>query len=97
MDSLSVKDWFANKIANEIRQNITMCDVFCILKETEKAVYAMLNLGTDNRRTMWIPKSVLVPFPVGTDANGRMHYETLRIDNYDEAVKRFDAHWNDFK
>lgn len=42
---LTVKDWFANKVANELGKNITMCDVFAILKETEKAVYAMLNVG----------------------------------------------------
>lgn len=57
---IAVKDWFANKVANELGRNITMCYVFAILKETEKAVYAMLNVGCYQRKTMWIPKSVLV-------------------------------------
>lgn len=54
---LTVKDWFANKVANELGKNITMCDVFAILKETEKAVYAMLNVGCYQRKTMWVPKN----------------------------------------
>lgn len=39
--SYTVKDWFANKVANEVKRNISMCDVFAIMKETEKAVYCM--------------------------------------------------------
>lgn len=34
---IAVKDWFANKVANELGRNITMCYVFAILKETEKS------------------------------------------------------------
>lgn len=30
--SYSVKEWFANKIANEIKCNITACDVFAIMR-----------------------------------------------------------------
>lgn len=44
-----VKDWFADKVAQEVGKNISMCEVFAVLKETEKAVYAMLNLGTNFR------------------------------------------------
>ena len=42
---LTVKDWFADKVAEELSRKIDMCDVFAILKETDKAVYAMLNVG----------------------------------------------------
>ena len=96
MKSYSVKDWFANKVANEVRRNISMCDVFCILKETEKAVYAVLNLGWNSSKTMWVPKSVLVEFPVGNDSTGKHHYETLRISDYNEALDRFHSFWSDF-
>ena len=96
MKSYSVKEWFANKIANEIRMNITRCDLFAILRETEKAVYAVVSIGPDRSRTMWIPKSCLVEFEVGDDANGKHHYETLNISDYNEAMSRFHAFWSDF-
>ena len=88
MEKYTVKEWFANKIANEVRRNISMCEVFCILKETDKAVYAIMNLGTNFARTMWVPKSVLVE-------NDKDH-ETLRISDYNEAMSRFYAMWKDF-
>lgn len=95
--SYTVKEWFANKVANEVRENIHMCEVFSILKQTEKAVYAMLNLGTDKRKTMWVPKSVLVEYEVGNDEFGIHHYETLFIDDYDECVKEFQYFWSLYK
>jgi len=88
MESYTVKDWFANKVARDVHRNIFMCDVFCILKETDKAVYAMLNLGTNFHKTMWVPKSVLV-----SKENG---HETLRISDYDEALFEFKLHWSDY-
>ena len=87
MKGYTVKEWFANKIANEVRRNILMCEVFCILKETEKAVYAVMNLGTNFSRTMWVPKSVLVE----TDK-----FETLRISDYEEAMSRLHTMWRDY-
>lgn len=94
--SYTVKDWFANKVANEVKKNISMCEVFAIVKETEKAVYAMLNLGTDFHKTMWVPKSVLIENEIGEDANGFFHHETIVAD-YDEALEAFKAHWNMYK
>lgn len=88
MASYTVKEWFANKVANEVKRNISMCDVFCILRETEKAVYAVMNLGTNFSRTMWVPKSVLVE-----KENG---YETLRIENYEIAMNEFYRMWKDY-
>ena len=85
--SFSVKDWFANKVANEVKSNISMCEVFAILKETEKAVYAVLNLGYFFHKTMWIPKSALI--------ENETHYdhETWQFDSYDEAIYAFKAMW----
>lgn len=95
--SYTVKEWFANKVATEVGRNINMCDVFAILKETDKAVYAMLNLGCDSRKTMWVPKSVLVASEAGEDELGAMHYETIFTEDYDEAVRAFRNHWAMFK
>ena len=94
--SFTVKDWFANKVAQEVKMNINMCDVFGILKESEKAVYAVLNLGCRKHKTMWIPKSVLIENAIGEDATGHNHYETKRFDSYDEAMQEFTYHWNMF-
>lgn len=89
---ITVKDWFANKVANELGKNITMCYVFAILKETEKAVYAMLNVGCYQRKTMWIPKSVLVEEDPAEHGDNRVIY----TDDYDLAVSCFKDHWSDF-
>ena len=48
--SYTVKEWFANKVAEEVKQNITDCDVFAVIKETEKAVYAMLYIGFERKK-----------------------------------------------
>lgn len=95
--SYTVKEWFANKVANEIGRNISMCNVFGVLKESEKAVYAVLNCGTDCRKTMWIPKSVLIENEIGEDAQGFFHYETKQFDSYEEAVAELKTFWNDFR
>lgn len=92
-----VKEWFANKVANEVKRNIVMCDVFAIMKETEKAVYAMLNLGTDFRKCMWIPKSALTELVPGEQDNKIYKYETIFEEDYDKCVKMFEEHWNMFK
>lgn len=89
---ITVKDWFANKVATELGKNITMCYVFAILKGTEKAVYAMLNVGCYQRKTMWIPKSVLVEEDTSEDSNHKIIY----TDDYNRAVELFNDHWSDF-
>lgn len=95
--SYTVKDWFASKVAQEVKKNIFCCDVFAVLKETDKAVYAMLNLGCDSRKTMWVPKSVLIENEVGETETGSVNYETLFIEDYDEAVERFKSFWSQYK
>lgn len=94
--SYTVKEWFADKIANELEKDIYMCDVFAILKETEKAVYAMLNLGPNSRKCMWVPKSVLIANEVGYDETGAYNHETLFIEDYNEAVEAFKDHWDNY-
>ena len=91
-----VKDWFADKVAQEAGKNISMCEVFAVLKETEKAVYAMLNLGTNFRLCKWVPKSVLVELEAGKQENGTIKYETIFEEDYDECVQLFKEHWEQF-
>ena len=86
--SYTVKDWFANKVAEEIKSNIFMCDVFAVLKETEKAVYAMLNLGCLKKKTMWVPKSVLVEVENG--------HKVIIEPDYDKASRLFVDMWKDY-
>lgn len=94
--SYEVKDWFANKIAQEVSRNIPMCEVFAVMKETEKAVYAMLNLGENFRKCMWVPKSVLIENEVGEQANGTYAYETIFEEDYEKCVEMFKEHWEMF-
>nr|DAG61214.1 MAG TPA: coagulation factor IX-binding protein [Caudoviricetes sp.] len=79
-----VKEWFANKVANEIGRNIYSCNVFAILKETPKAVYAMLNLDVNFEKCMWIPKSVLV----------ECGEKTITDCTYEEAREEFKDYWS---
>ena len=95
-ESLRVKDWFADKIAQELKQDIAMCEVFGILKETDKAIFAILNIGWYKYKTKWVPKSAIAHYPVGKDEYKMMHYETFRFDNYNEAIQEFKLHWNQF-
>jgi hypothetical protein len=82
---LRVKQWMGNKIANEIGRSITMCDIFGILKETEKAIYAVIAIGCDQRKTMWIPKSAIEEQENGMD--------TYEFDSYEEAVEALKNEW----
>lgn len=80
---------------NELRNmGITTVEQVNDLEETDKAVYAILNLGCDSRKCMWVPKSVL---EVGFDAAEIMHYETIFEENYDECVKLFNWFWKCYK
>lgn len=95
--SYGVKDWFANKVAQEVRRNISMCDVFAIMKESEKAVYAMLNLGCDFSNCIWIPKSVLVEREIGESENGSWNHETYIESNFDKCREMFKDHWDVYR
>lgn len=91
-----VKEWFANKIANEVGRNITDCSLFAVIKETDKAVYAMLHIGGTSRKCTWIPKSVLIDTTDEVDEyDGR--FPLIINDNYDEVVKAWTELWKDFR
>lgn len=78
----TVKEWFERKIFNE--NFCTNFDLFCGIKETEKAVYAMCFVGMSNsgkarKKCMWIPKSVIE------------NINSLKmIPDYDKASYAFD-------
>ena len=86
---LTVKQWMGNKIANEIGRSITMCDIFGILKETEKAIYAVIAIGCDQRKTMWIPKSAIEEHDTG--------FDTYEFDTYEEAVEEYKRAWAPYR
>lgn len=92
-----VKEWFANKVAQEVGRNITDCQLFAVIKETEKAVYAMLHIGGTSRKTMWIPKSVLVDNTEEEmeDADGR--FPLIINNDYNEVAKKWDELWSMFR
>lgn len=91
-----VKEWFANKIANEVGRNITDCSLFAVIKETEKAVYAMLHIGGTSRKCTWIPKSVLIDTTdEDDDYDGR--FPLIINSNYDEVVKAWTELWKNFR
>ena len=92
-----VKDWFADKVANEVKRNINRCSVFSIMKETEKAVYCMLDLGTDFRKCMWVPKLVLVEYTPDEQENGFYKYETIFEEDYNTCVEKLKNHWDMFR
>lgn len=94
--SYTVKEWFATKIANEAKMNISACDVFAIIKETDKAVYALLNIGHGHCKTTWIPKSALVEREVYMNPFKEANYETYIASDYKEALNNFRTFWAEF-
>ncbi len=90
--SYTVKDWFGNKVAEELQKNIIYIRVFAILKETEKAIYAMLDCGTFIKKTMWVPKSVLVVI----EEDRRETYDmTSYENNYEMACEYIKRDWKE--
>lgn len=86
-----VKEWLANKIANELQRNLYFdVYVFAILKETEKAVYAMLSVGSYQKKTMWVPKSALISKDVEQGDDRAVIY----TDDYEKACELFKDHWD---
>lgn len=87
MKKANIKEWFEKKLVNDgviiNHGGIYTFELFAILKETEKAVYAMCMVGTYGddaiRKCIWIPKSVIENIE-----NAR------RIDDYEKAVQAFE-------
>lgn len=87
MTKATVKEWFEKKLVNEgiIRTvgGIYSFEIFAIIKESDKAVYAMCRTGVMGdkamKKTIWIPKSVIE------------NIEAIQhINDYETAVAAFD-------
>lgn len=83
-----IKERFCYKLAEQLGlPHHFYLDLFCGIKQTEKAVYAMCYTGYNasgsyaTRKCAWIPKSCIV------------NLESLRFFDYDEAVARFTAEY----
>ena len=76
--TLTIKDWFQEKIAREMETKVYHFDIVAVSKQTEKAFYATMiyrtqSNGSMHQKTMWIPKSCCE----GT--------ETAFVDTYEAA------------
>lgn len=90
---LTVKDWFGNKKAQELGRNLYTFHIFAIIKETEKAVYAIVDLGYtgDNHflyRTFWIPKSAIIEDHYYDDEEELAEKKSVIIDLEEGAYER---------
>ena len=86
---VEIKDWFEKKLVQELNlPRIYSLEIFCGIKETEKAVYAMLYTGYDNaghygkHRCHWIPKSAIENIK-----------DLKMIEDYEKAVFAFDMEY----
>lgn len=81
----TIKEWFDKKLAQELNlKGMYSLEIFCGVKETEKAVYAIFYTGFNNtgtkamHRAHWIPKSAIE------------NIEALKIVNdYEKAIEMF--------
>lgn len=83
--AMEVKDWFAAK--NDLGNG----QIVAIIKESEKAVYALVWTSFNNRKTTWIPKSC-----IDTREEQDIMKQTV-IAEYEEAVERLAdlrRYWN---
>lgn len=78
---LRVKDWFANKLANELRTNLHSSEIFAVLRETENAYNVMLR-ECGRALTCWVPKSCIDELPGSIDFHTRfgMGYDAARTE-----------------
>ena len=83
LKQLYIKEWFANKVANEIKHNLHNAMIFAVLKETAKAYYVMLAIEPHCTRCTWIPKSCT------EECSGSVDFHTHFGLTYEEA--RFEA------
>lgn len=85
-----MKDWFADKVANEIRHNICSADVFAVLKETEKAIYGMISISANRSKCVWIPKSCLEKI------EGSIDFHTRFGMDFETAQEEFHLFWSSY-
>jgi len=87
MTKAIVKEWFEKKLVKEgtipTVGSTYIFSIFGIVKESEKAVYAMCLVGTFNdraiKKTIWIPKSVIENLEAAE-----------RFESYEAAAQAFD-------
>ncbi len=94
--SYEIKDWFCSKLGRENNFDLMNGWVIAILKETEKAVYAMVHISGRFKKCFWIPKSCLEVTEIGYD-DGLNHPETLISDDYNavcEAFRNYCHYWD---
>lgn len=84
---LEMKEWFANKVANEIKHNLFNTEIFAVLRETEKALYCMLNVTKGCYRCVWIPKSCV------TEHKGSIENHTWFGLTYEQALEEAKWFW----
>lgn len=87
-----LKKWFERKLANEmgiVYGNLYSLELFCKIKETEKAAYCMMYIGHNSsgicarKKCAWIPKSVI------------KNYNSLKeISDYEKAAYSFSFAYN---
>lgn len=46
---------------------------------------------------MWVPKSALIKREVGYNFDETYNHEILFISDYEECLKDFRNHWNEYK
>ncbi len=86
----SIKDWFEKKLVQELGlPNLYHLAIFCGIKETDKAVYAMFYTGYNatgtkaHRKCHWIPKSAIDNID-----------ELKMISDYEKAVISFECEYD---
>lgn len=89
--SYEMKEWFANKFAKENGFDIMDGWLVAIMKESEKAVYAMVHVCGKIKKCTWIPKSCLESYEVGNDGFCN-HHETAFEEDYNKCVEIFKDH-----
>lgn len=87
---LHMKDWFANKVANEIRHNLHNTEIFAVLKETVKAYYVMLSIEPGCNRCAWVPKFCI------EEHEGSNDFHTRFGLSYEEAVNEARIFWSSY-
>lgn len=90
LKQLHVKEWFANKLANELRMNLRSTQIFAVLRETEKAYNVML-CECGRTLTCWVPKSCTEECP------GSIDFHTRFGMSYDAAKAELNRFWSFYR
>ena len=91
LKQLHIKEWFANKLANELRCNLFHTEIFAVLRETEKAYNVLFSTCGDSYRTAWIPKSCTIECP------GSIDFHTRFGLSFGDALREFHDFWANYR